>query len=220
MCNRLNPPRRFTNPRATFSRITKTERASGSNWMIAGGEIKGGARFFPGPICSPVWASLKVSFKTVICLPVLERCDHVGGSSPGPGHTWNGWVCTCEASRLHPKQIKKTHVNTGLCATHTWSLTVTFITQSWADRRECLDMWRNWPQGRKTDQNWSYLIGQNIKVLPAWSSNYLLKRLLKSPPWFSQHAFGNRGILRIYCLQMASEGRGQGPQLRADASTL
>lgn len=37
MCNHPNLLLRFTNPCTTFSRVTKL-RASGSNWMIAGGE--------------------------------------------------------------------------------------------------------------------------------------------------------------------------------------
>lgn len=39
-----------------------------------------------------------------------------------------------------------------------------------------------------------------------------LKASLKATPWFSQHALHNRGILRIYCLQMADERRGAGAQ--------
>lgn len=147
MCNHPNPLLRFTNFHASQNWKSERIKLNDCRWGI-----KGDTRFFPGPICSPVWASLKVSFKTVICLRVLEGCDHVGGSSPGPGHTWNGFVCTCGPLHLHPKQIQKTHVNTGLKSTLTWPLPPAFITRTWADRRKCLDMWGNWPQGRKTDQ--------------------------------------------------------------------
>lgn len=107
MCNHLNLPLRFTNPCATFSRVTKLkEPADQTEWLQVGN--KGRHKvffFFPGPICSPVWASFKMSFKTVICLRVLEGCDHVSRSSAAPGHTWIGFVCTCRALGLHPKQI-------------------------------------------------------------------------------------------------------------------
>lgn len=45
--------------------------------------------------------------------------------------------------------------------------------------------------------------------LAEWSSHYLLKHLLKPSLWFSQLALHNRGILRIYCMQMDSERQGQ-----------
>lgn len=47
-----------------------------------------GRRFFPDPICSPSWASLKVSFKTVICLLVWSSVTMSAGHLLG--------LVTCE----------------------------------------------------------------------------------------------------------------------------
>lgn len=69
-----------------ISCITK-DRANQVEWLQM--ENKKAAQDFPGSICLPFWASLKVSFKTVICLWVHKRCDHLSRSSAGLGHKWN-----------------------------------------------------------------------------------------------------------------------------------
>lgn len=68
---------------------------------------------------------------------------------------------------------------------------------------------RNWLKRPTEIKCWTGLWDRVIKGPSMWSSNYLLKDLLKSPPWLSQHALHNRSILRIYCLQVAHERQGQ-----------
>lgn len=197
-------------------------------------ENKTRAEIFPDPICLPFWVSLKVSFKKVICLLVgVQQCDHVSVSA---GHLlglvtcgtvpWNGLCVHLWGPEAPlPKPIKKTHVNT---STHMFS---SFPLSSWrrpirksARSHLTHGSWateshRKWlmdRQKKKKDQ----MLNKTIKVPPVWSSNYLLKHLLKSPPWFFQHAFHNRGILRIYCLQMADERQGQELRCCAHALTL
>lgn len=148
------------------------------------------------------WSGALWPCQQVICWAL----SHVKRScKTAPGYTCDGpWQSTPAASTL-TKQIKKTHANMHGAVL----LFVHFLKNNARERLlavvfdACCGLES---EKKKKIKCWA----KRSKSPPVWSSNYLLKHLLKSPPWFFQHAFHNWAVLRIYCLQMANERRRAG----------
>ena len=131
--------------------------------------------------------------------------------------------CTCGALRRATLNRLKNTCKHRLPGAHTHTRTHGPCLLCLSDRTLCfctLDtcFWSRRNSPNLGDQMWNLA----IKAPPVWSSYYLLKRLLKSPPWLSQRAFHNRGILWIVDLQLADGcwEAGQEPQLCAYALSL